>query len=542
MAQAAEAAEVDVDRLSSLPDGVLGHILSFLPTYEAGRAAVLSSRWRHILASAHTFSFDQPESPFTDCESCYYSYVDEKQSRNYYFLNAVTAAFLCRRRCAGGRDPPLRVFRVSFDWYHRWDGAMVDRWLACATRNGAKELRHVELRLEGGREACDYEDPYRSTKLEDKMYKQLTDSSEDEDDLEGRGIPNFIEPDSDGNNVDEGYHWQEKLDYTVPKRIFTCVALRTLCLGGCLLNLPATISLPSLETLLLTGLIDSEEVMQRLISSCPCLVDLTLEACSKVHTISVLDTHLRRLALRCCHKLLSVTVDSSDLRVFEYKGAVPSPSLLTLHGDAQRISSCTIDFCGKELSMIGQFVWFKKLLRMFVGTKHLHLRSDCLGSGFEDPIFKRFPVFCRLRHLELTGRLQHYHAVDAITRILMQAPNLEVLSLVILPVSDHHPEDSPPLGYWQGDTTISCLRDHVREIKMVDYQGLEVQRKLLKFLLHNALVLDEICCVFPKGPLDRETEMMNEIKAPFGLRDFFLFLRFFCEQSTDSCEIPVQFL
>lgn len=45
------------DRLSDLPDGVIGHVLSFLPTKEAARAAALARSWRHKFAYVDAISF-----------------------------------------------------------------------------------------------------------------------------------------------------------------------------------------------------------------------------------------------------------------------------------------------------------------------------------------------------------------------------------------------------------------------------------------------------------------------------------------------------
>ena len=90
--------------------------------------------------------------------------------------------------------------------------------------------------------------------------------------------------------------------------------------------------------------------MEWLIAGCPRLADLTLEACEQLAELDVVGASLRRLALRCCHDLAAVAADSSELRAFEYHGAVPAPSFLTLHGGggACRIASCKLDFCGAE--------------------------------------------------------------------------------------------------------------------------------------------------------------------------------------------------
>jgi hypothetical protein len=40
-----------VDRIGALPDGILHHLLSFLPVQEAVRTCVLAQRWRHLWKS-----------------------------------------------------------------------------------------------------------------------------------------------------------------------------------------------------------------------------------------------------------------------------------------------------------------------------------------------------------------------------------------------------------------------------------------------------------------------------------------------------------
>ncbi|KAL6857056.1 hypothetical protein ACP4OV_018438 [Aristida adscensionis] len=46
------------DRISSLPDELLHHVMSFLPARDAVRTCVLSPRWRHLWASARCLNVD----------------------------------------------------------------------------------------------------------------------------------------------------------------------------------------------------------------------------------------------------------------------------------------------------------------------------------------------------------------------------------------------------------------------------------------------------------------------------------------------------
>jgi hypothetical protein len=68
------------------------------------------------------------------------------------------------------------------------------------------------------------------------------------------------------------------------------------------------------------------------------------------------------------------------------------------------------------------------------------------------------------------------------------------------------------LGGAPSDTTIACLRERVREINLVHYQGGRAQRTLAKFLLCNALVLDQLYYGCVPGPLWIQTELRSEIE------------------------------
>ncbi|KAL6657153.1 hypothetical protein ACP70R_004933 [Stipagrostis hirtigluma subsp. patula] len=481
------------DRLSDLPDGVLGHILSFLPTKEAGRAALLARRWRHVFANVHTLSFVDEDHDAEDGDTFYYE-AEERRSRNGDFLDGVSAALLCRRRCGGlAPNSSLRAFRVAFDDYHRWDGAMVTQWLYHLMEQSKQEL-HLDLRLQADR-AC-----HRDGAAEDS--------------------------DSD---VEVSEHVEHR--YRLPRRLFSLGALRSLRVSYCKLNPPAAIALPGVETLHLTGMRESWGTIRRLISGCPRLVDLTLEACAKVKRVSILDRRLRRFALRCCHDAVSVSLDASELRTLDYRGAVPAKSFLDLRG-VPRTSSCTAGLCGLGLSGAAmdddddnedgnaKVAGFRKFLENFMEVTHLHLMSSRLGCMIG--LIRGVPTFWSLKQLELTGRLDKCSTVEAVARILEHAPNLEVLSLFLVPMSSsrmHSWEDDircdngvvavPDMP----DVSVRCLRRRVRRINLVHYQGGEAQRMLAELLLRNAMVLEELRVVFPKGGrLAVQAELMDEME------------------------------
>ncbi|KAL6908063.1 hypothetical protein ACP4OV_002233 [Aristida adscensionis] len=351
------------DRLSSLGDGVLGHILSFLPAAEAARAAVLSRRWRHVFAAVHTLSFDEPPERPGIRGRCPYSDYWAPVGRALVpaappFLAVVTAALLARHRAA--RAPPLRALRVTLGLFRGGASApLVDGWLSYAVHQAGDEL-HVDLRLSRD-PICFGHYALRPRRGPDDLVALAPDEGA------GYGEPDHDDAyDDDGEEEDPASAWPyygvvddgayavgyggagylqvegysrppREHEYVPPRSLFSCAALRSLRLGHCYLDPPAAATLPSLDTLHLTSTSGPGSGVHRLVAACPRLADLTLEDLAAVTTLSLLGRRLRRLALRCCHDTAAVAVDSSELRDFEYRGEVPAPTFLTFHGSPPQV-------------------------------------------------------------------------------------------------------------------------------------------------------------------------------------------------------------
>ncbi|KAM0885711.1 hypothetical protein ACQ4PT_030169 [Festuca glaucescens] len=447
------------DRLSELPDFLLGDVLSYLPNKEAGRAAALSRRWRHVFGSVVTVSVAEHDGARSGDWTTFYYEAKERKSCSWALLDSVWSALLCRRRCA--RDHvPLRSFRVAMDRCHWWDRCHVDQWLSYVLRYSSQEL-HLDLRFRLGR-ICEH------------------------------------------GNGDEYYDERRRRDgwYELPTKLFSFTAVRSLCLGYCGLNLPAVIRLPFLGTLRLTGIEqDSESSIRRLIASCPRLVDLTLEANSNLGKVSVLDRRLRRFALRCCHNMSTVDIDASELRSIDYRGTVPTQSLLSLHGLPEAIPSCTVDFC-KVLPEEAEKDRIKMFLEKISGAKRLHLHYRCLPASS----FEGLPSFHNLTRLALQGPLQS----PAVVRVILeQVPNLEILSFFM----EFSVVVEGLTVYDESSFAVPCLENRVKEINMVHYEGDALQRTMAWLLLQNALVLERVCVVLAKGPFPLQEALTREIQS-----------------------------
>ncbi|XP_017979677.1 PREDICTED: F-box protein At3g03040-like [Theobroma cacao] len=107
----------EVDRISSLPDELLFHIISFLPLKQAVCTSILSTRWRKIYASMSNLNFD-------DC-------FKWRKSDGYGFMNFVDRVLLYH---TGGVDK----FRIKYGGFV--DSYRVDGWIQYALLKNVREL------------------------------------------------------------------------------------------------------------------------------------------------------------------------------------------------------------------------------------------------------------------------------------------------------------------------------------------------------------------------------------------------------------------
>jgi len=101
-----KAEEEMEDRISNLPDGVINHILSFLPTKSAVATGRLSRRWRHLWQHLSVLNFIDDSYDFDDSDE-FGEYERSKRFKRFVVL--VNSVLLLLRN-------PRSIRKMSLDF------------------------------------------------------------------------------------------------------------------------------------------------------------------------------------------------------------------------------------------------------------------------------------------------------------------------------------------------------------------------------------------------------------------------------------------
>uniref|UniRef100_A0A0D9XPU0 F-box domain-containing protein n=1 Tax=Leersia perrieri TaxID=77586 RepID=A0A0D9XPU0_9ORYZ len=492
------------DRLSDLPDSTLAQVLSHLGSIDATCTSALSTRWRDVHAAV----------PVIDL-------VDPKNGDRYgsnistCFDHQVTAAVLGKADDVKTRTFRLNAFSPPYD--------LRDQWFAIALESGL-EVFDVKLRYW------------------DHSMRRL--------------CPFAVQPNTSADFVES----TRNAFISTPPHVFRCDTLRCLRLTNFTLYLPAGKSaMPSLETLCLKKMMakkmekkkkkeDCRDPVQRLVSFCPNLVDLTLEECPTVTGLVVASNRLERFAMICCHNATRVVLHTDRLRTLRYRGGLlAGGDEFFSVGDCSGVVALTVDICESLNGKPTRDVIPVTNLIAGCGNNltflHLHLRPAM--ASHSNAFARALCHVPHLRQLSLKGIVQNNQTVREVITLLRNTPNLDVLSLILVrpqkPKPDYHyldiddggsdgddDDESQNNGGGRGgqesnvdvhvprslwDTQVECLHYCLRKINVVNYNGKPYERMLAKYLLSKAWTLEQFSVTLPaKTTIDRRQELTKELK------------------------------
>ncbi|KAM7461112.1 hypothetical protein LguiA_029233 [Lonicera macranthoides] len=423
------------DRISNLPDEILCHILSFLPTKYAAGTSALSTRWKHLYAFIPKLSLDFDDSLLLN---------PHKDKDNNLTSLAIFALFINSVMIVVYTND-LRIYSFSLKCQRDYDCLShdSDSWVA----------RWVHLAL--SREVRD-------------LTVQVDNYNKDND-------KDFI---------------------LFPDPFFYCSSVMRVTIGGrFFLDVPTVVFMPNLRSIFLDRVkFPNGEAVQSLIRGCLFLERFGLESCEfeELEVLEISSTKLKHLMVIGCKwdGAYEFVLNVPNLEVLLYQADGIAYDYPVKNLSSVREAYLDIRISWDQLQ--DDTPHYEDTVFEFVAAcsnvETLCLSQDSLRSlrAIHWSWESIKPTFCNLTTLKL--------GIDdcgwfLLASLLESSPNLEVLGFTegftdckLFPefvscVTEHEPQ---------------CLSSHLRKVMIQDFTGDEYELNVVEFFLKNAKVLREV--------------------------------------------------
>ncbi|XP_058220165.1 putative F-box/LRR-repeat protein At4g00320 [Rhododendron vialii] len=422
----------DGDRISGLPEPIVHHIMSFLPSEDVARAGSLSKTWQSLGSTNPNLYFDQTAFQRALPETL--SAVEKLD----LFLTSLN------RSLQGLEERSMNVHKLKLHAIVQ-DPRLFELAVKRALKSNAQE---IEL---------DYYDlDNRYYKIPQCLYSakpvkrmKLTGFEAGIVDLLS-GCPSIEELDLVWCNSSEGVKFSSDKLLKFHVELQVCGGLKSIELDACNLQSfsyygyaidynavraassvtrrTCTINLSTctfLRKLSLKNAKVSDQWLERHISALAHLEDLSLVRCGGLAIVRIFHEKLKRLHLISCIKVEEAEIDCPKLRRFVFEGGLPRFGFLNSSGSL--VATLTV----QKGTTIWWFHQFRRLLGLFDHCKTLEIVCD----SYEELVFPEearesfLPPLHDLKHLKINCRSSTVDYTELVDNLLWLSPHLEIMFL-----------------------------------------------------------------------------------------------------------------
>lgn len=345
--------EIGGDRISELPELIIHHIVSFLPTLDVARISVLSKKWRQVWTLCSNMDFNETyfiEKPMNDGLA-----KDKKREGRKKFINFVGATM--RKFCEHKLD--MQKFKLCIFVENLQHACLVYEWIGLATKSRLEELRlkvltsryDISFRVPdeifgcssltvlklGG---CVLELPFSEGAIKFHFLQKLSLDRVivNEDTVKDlfkscpsivglsfkncRGLENLCVSGLPKLKILRFIGAMQLGEHITLRRVYIeAPSLQNLIIGGnsAKINVAASQELKILT--LKGGNIVCGRMFRDLVSKFPLLEKLHLDNCSFLRRVNISSKHLKILTINKCNEIMvGSKIDTPNLHSFEYSG------------------------------------------------------------------------------------------------------------------------------------------------------------------------------------------------------------------------------